>query len=66
MTSFNLLRFCGVVLEIDRKHSILVSGDSEDDISLKPVGQKTNGTQSTPGHELGGTYGYLQGPKVAV
>lgn len=41
-------------------------GDSEDGVSLKPVGQKTIGTQSTPGQELGGTYGYLQGPKVAV
>lgn len=45
-----------------------MSGDSEDGVSLKSVGQKTNGTQRTPGQDLGGegTYRYLQGPKVAV
>lgn len=43
--------------------STLVSGDSEDGVSSKPVGQKTDGAQSIPGQDLGRWMGICKGPK---
>lgn len=43
-----------------------MSGDSEDGVDLKAVGQKTNRALNIPGQELGEICGYLEEPKVAV
>lgn len=65
VTCFSLPRFCGAWSR-ETTDSTLVSGDSEDGVDLKAVGQKTNGAQNILGQEFGEMYGYLEGPKVAV